>query len=155
MQFFSFDNYLNPKDEIERLVEWEYISETEAEAIDISLISEFFKSNIFKRIKKSAEIHREMRFLTEISAKKFNPTLSDALADEKIIVQGAVDLCFVESDGIVLLDFKSDRVKEEQSLIKAYSEQLNIYSEACAKIFNKPVKEKIIYSFSLKKEIKI
>ena len=59
----------------------------------------------------------------------------------------------VEDDGVVILDFKTDRTDNPQDLADAYSEQLNIYALACEKIFNKSVKEKIIYSFSLSQEI--
>ena len=70
-----------------------------------------------------------------------------------IIVQGAVDLCFEEDDGVVVLDFKTDRVKDMSELVKTYGEQLEIYSMAAEKIFGKPVKENIIYSFHLGKSI--
>jgi len=70
-----------------------------------------------------------------------------------IIVQGAVDLCFVEDDGVVVLDFKTDRVKNLSELVDCYGEQLDIYSVAAEKIFAKPVKEKIIYSFHLGESI--
>ena len=75
--------------------------------------------------------------------------------DEKIIVQGAVDVCFVENDGVVVLDFKTDRVDNLEALVEAYGEQLNIYAMACEKIFSMPVKQKIIYSFALSEEIDI
>ena len=96
-----------------------------------------------------------MRFLTEISAGAVEPSLDKSLFDEKIIVQGAVDLCFLEDDGVVILDFKSDRVDNPEALKTAYREQLDIYEKAVCKIFEKPVKEKIIYSFALSKEIRL
>ena len=58
-------------------------------------------------------------------------------------------------DIIIVVDFKTDRVKNEQQLIDAYSEQLSIYADACSKIFSKPIVEKIIYSFHLGKSIKL
>ena len=96
-----------------------------------------------------------MRFLTEISAGELNFDLSDELANEKIVVQGSVDCVFVEDDGIVVVDFKTDRIKNEQDLSLAYGEQLNIYAKACQKIFELPIKQKIIYSFALNKEIEL
>ncbi|MDD6478632.1 MAG: helicase-exonuclease AddAB subunit AddA [Oscillospiraceae bacterium] len=149
MQFISFSSDVSVEDEIERLREWEYISETEAEAVDISAIKAFFKSDVFARIKNADNIKREMRFLTEVSAGKIDSTIAIELQDEKIIIQGAVDLCFEENGEIVILDFKSDRVESFEELKNTYSEQLNIYAEACKKIFNKPVREKLIYSFAL------
>ena len=84
-----------------------------------------------------------MRFLSEIPASRIDPTLDLNDNDANIIVQGAVDLCFVEDDGVVVLDFKTDRVENLDELVKCYGEQLNIYSTAAEKIFEKPVKEKI------------
>ena len=96
-----------------------------------------------------------MRFLTELPAGQLHPELSGQLADENIVVQGAVDLCFKEADGIVVLDFKTDRVTSEKALAEAYGEQLSLYAAACRKIFGLPVKEKILYSFALGKEIEV
>lgn len=155
MQFIDFSKYNELESEIERLYEWEFITETEAEAVDRQKLREFFESEVFSRILKSDTVKREMRFLTELNAKNVSPDLDQRFDDEKIIVQGAVDICFIEPDGVVVLDFKTDRVENEEQLSDAYSEQLSIYAMACEKIFDKPVKEKIIYSFGLSKEIKI
>ena len=96
-----------------------------------------------------------MRFLTEIPVNEIADNLSKIYPDEKIIVQGAVDICFVEADGLVILDFKTDRVDNPDVLKSCYGEQLNIYAKACKKIFEMPVKQKIIYSFALNKEIEV
>ena len=155
MQFIDFSEFDDIESEIERLYEWQFISETEAESIDRVKLKNFFESDVFGRILKSETVKREMRFLTELPANKVSPTLDNRFDNEKIIVQGAVDICFVEEDGVVVLDFKTDRVEKEEQLSTAYGEQLSIYAMACEKIFEKPVKEKIIYSFALSKEIKI
>lgn len=155
MQYFDFSKSDDVEGEIERLREWQFISDTQADSINIFAIKDFFKSDIFRRIKASSLVKREMRFLTEVPAFEIDDSLSDICRDEKIIVQGAVDICFSEDDGLVILDFKTDYVENENALIEAYSEQLNIYSLSCEKIFQKPVKEKIIYSFCLSKEIKL
>ena len=88
-------------------------------------------------------------------ALKIKPDLSENLKDETVIVQGAVDVCFIEDDGMVILDFKTDRVDDISVLKETYGEQLSIYAFACEKIFGKPVKQKIIYSFSKQDLIEI
>ena len=155
MEFFDFSKWETPETEIERLVEWQYLSETEANGVNISALRDFFNSDIFHRMQKSQNIQREMRFLTELPARIVDNSLSEKFDKEKIIVQGAVDVCFVEDDGIVILDFKTDRTDNPQGLAEAYGEQLNIYALACEKIFSKPVKEKMIYSFFLSKTVTI
>ena len=155
MEYFDFAMHSDIEAEIERLYEWQYLSETERNSLNIEALKTFFASDIFSRMMNSSLLKREMRFLTEVNAKKISPGLDDRFSNEKIIVQGAVDVCFAEADGIVILDFKTDRVNSPDALKKAYSEQLNIYASACEKIFNMPVKQKIIYSFSLGSTIEI
>ena len=94
-----------------------------------------------------------MRFLTEVPATEIDNSLDKRFENEKVIIQGAVDICFVENDELIILDFKTDRVEDINDLANAYGEQLSIYAKACQKIFNKPIKEKIIYSFGVSNSI--
>lgn len=155
MEFFDFSKWATPEKELERLYEWQFLGEREAESVNIEALKKFFESDIFKRILKADIVKREMRFLTELPAKSVAPYLDDRFENENIIVQGAVDVCFVEDDGVVILDFKTDRTDNPEDLANTYGEQLKIYSLACEKIFEKPVKEMKIYSFFLKREIDV
>lgn len=155
MQYCRFSPNPDLAEEVQRLFEYGFISEKEADCIDIPLVSRFFESGLFKRILASNDVRREMRFMTEVPAYRLDRELSAAARNTPIIIQGAVDLCFEEADGIVIVDFKTDRVQAEEELKNTYKEQLDIYSRACEKIFAKPVKERIIYSFILSKEIKV
>ncbi len=148
MEFFDFDKFESIEDEIERLYEWQFITEEERESINIDSLKVFFESDIFKRIKNSKNIKREMRFMSEIPVSELDFQLDEFYKNEKIIVQGAVDVCFEEDDGIVVLDFKTDRVEDINELSEAYGGQLSVYAKACEKIFRKKVKEKVIYSFA-------
>lgn len=153
MQFIRLTEKVDIDAEIERLEEWQFISEVEAQAVDRKALEIFFTGALYRRIIAAEKIDREMRFLTEIPASRVEPSLNAELGKETVMVQGAVDLCIREPDGIVIIDFKTDRVSSEKELKTAYAEQLNIYGYACEKIFGVPVKEKIIYSFSLGKSI--
>lgn len=155
IEFFDFEKCDAVEQELERLYEWQYISEREYNSVNIEKLKAFFESDVFGRIKKSDTVKREMRFLTEVDATSIVPTLDERFKDEKIVVQGAVDICFVENEEVVILDFKTDRVEDDAALKQAYAEQLNIYALACEKIFGLPIKQKIIYSFALSKEIEI
>lgn len=155
IEFIDFDKTEDIEAEIERLYEWQYISEREAKAVSRKKLRDFFDSPLFARIKASPLVKREMRFLTEVPVETIAPDLKDSFADEKVIVQGAVDLCFEEKGEIIVVDFKTDRTDNPESLALAYGEQLSIYAAACEKIFEKRVKQKIIYSFALSKEIEI
>ncbi|MBQ7149090.1 MAG: helicase-exonuclease AddAB subunit AddA [Pseudobutyrivibrio sp.] len=76
-------------------------------------------------------------------------------SDEMILVQGIIDVFFEEEDGIVLLDYKTDRVDEEAELVLRYEKQLQLYKDAIEKAYNVPVKEVLIYSFALEKTIEV
>ncbi len=153
MQFINLTPQVDVEMEIERLLEWKFITEQEAASADIAAIKSFFNSATYRRIMSSDDVRREMRFLSEIPARRIDPTLQIDMPDANIIVQGAIDLCFEEADGIVVLDFKTDRVDNMSELVATYGEQLEIYSTAAEKIFEKPVKERIIYSFYLNESI--
>ena len=155
MEFFDFQKWESVEEEIERLYEWQYLSENEAKFINIEALKMFFSSDIFKRILKAKTVKREMRFLTELPVSRVAPDLKEKFKDENIIVQGAVDVCFVEEDGVVILDFKTDRTDNPNDLARKYGEQLKIYAAACEKIFEKPIKDMIIYSFFQSREISI
>lgn len=149
MQFINLEQSVDVDAEIERLIEWKFITEREAASADIEAIKQFFNSRLYNRIISSNKVFREMRFLSEIPANAIDESLEINVDDANIIVQGAIDLCFVEDDGVVVLDFKTDRVDNLNVLVERYGEQLEIYSTAAKKIFGKPIKEKIIYSFHL------
>lgn len=80
---------------------------------------------------------------------KRNPTAGS----DTVLVQGIIDVFFVEEDGIVLLDYKTDRVQQAEELVKRYQAQLQLYALALGRTMDLPVKEILIYSFYLEKMI--
>ena len=68
-------------------------------------------------------------------------------------MQGIIDVYFEEEDGLVVLDYKTDQVKSRKELAEKYHAQLEYYAHALSQLTGKTVKEKIIYSFTLKEEI--
>jgi ATP-dependent helicase/nuclease subunit A len=154
MQFCDYEMAsVSVKDECDRLYESGYLTLEESNAVNISAVETFFSSNLYTRIKKSPLVKKEMNFLSEFPANFVHKELSSNFHDEKIIVQGAVDLLFIEDDEIVIVDFKTDRNKDEDELVAAYAEQLKIYGMAAESLLGKKLKELIIYPFSLGKEI--
>ena len=83
------------------------------------------------------------------------PDLPDVFADETIVVQGMLDLAFVEDGEIVIVDYKTDRGVDEAELIRRHSEQLSVYKAAMERCTDCRVKAAYIYSLPLKKEIKV
>ena len=79
--------------------------------------------------------------------------LFEGASEELVLIQGIVDVCWKEEDGIVLLDYKTDAVKNGSQLIRRYATQLELYAKALTKAAGEPVKEKLMYSFGLHKVV--
>ncbi len=142
------------KKQLERLVESQKLSEQERDCIRILDIRRFVDSGLGQRMKNAAvqkRLYREQPFVIQRSA----AMLDDLWQEETVLVQGIIDAYFVEDGEIVLVDYKTDRVRrgQEQKLIDLYHVQLEDYAQALERMTGKKVKEKIIYSFTLQKEI--
>ena len=140
--------------QLKRLLESQKMTEQEAECIRIRDIRRFVESRLGQRMKKAAmkkHLYREQPFVIQRNASM----LDDGWKNETVLVQGIIDAYFMEEEEIVLVDYKTDRVKrgQEQKLIDLYHVQLEDYARALERMTGKRVKEKIIYSFTLQKEI--
>ena len=98
------------------------------------------------------KLYKEQPFVLGIDAAEIYP---EDRSGEKILVQGIIDVYFEEPDGLVVLDYKTDRVKTGGELKEKYHAQLDYYAQALEQLTGKNVKEKIIYSFTLGEEIKV
>ena len=74
---------------------------------------------------------------------------------DEVLLQGIIDAFIVEDDGIILVDYKTDRVKSEEELRERYRKQIMLYSDALEAILGKRVKRRVLYSFYLAKEVEI
>ena len=76
--------------------------------------------------------------------------------EDLTLIQGIIDVFWIEKDGIVLLDYKTDRVQQAKELIDRYETQLKLYADALERVFGArklKVKEILIYSFFLEQLI--
>ena len=92
------------------------------------------------------ESHREYRFTVNIPAELTGLCEN---SDATVILQGAVDLLIVKTSGIIIVDYKTDRVNSTDELVKRYHKQLELYKEAVEMCFEKPVSKCLIYSIHL------
>lgn len=150
--FMQFCNYNFAKDnldeEIENLVSGGFITEEQGKSLDKKRIATFFNSSLAKRMFNSDKIYREIKVSTFLSANE----VYGIDFDDKILVQGIADCVFEESGQLVLVDYKTDRVKDENELLERYKKQLSFYKYAIEKTLKMPVKEVMLYSFYLEKE---
>ena len=101
---------------------------------------------------KKGRLWKEQPFVLGVDAREI---YSDEQEGELILVQGIIDVYFEEDDGLVVLDYKTDKVKRAEDLKEKYHAQLEYYAEALELLLGKKVKEKLIYSFTLGEEIQV
>lgn len=141
------------KNHLEALVKEGRLTEEYFEAVSLKKIAEFLDSPLAGRMyaaEKAGKLYREQPFVYGIDAKRLNPDFSQG---ETVLIQGIVDVFFLEEDGLVLADYKTDVIQSGKELCERYLTQLDYYAEALEKMWHMPVKERILYSFYLGKEI--
>lgn len=122
------------------LVEKEIITQNEADAIDVNLIYQYTKSQLFEELRKAKEVHKEQPFYINIPAKD---VVSEAENSKKnILVQGIIDLYYIDkNDNLVLIDFKTDYTSNEpnakEKILDKYKVQLEIYKTALEQALNR------------------
>ena len=143
------------KAEITRLRDTGYLTEAQADSIDIDKASRFFGSHLISRCLKADRVYKEYRFTVHIPAYKVKPDIEEQLRDEKIVLQGSADLAFTEDGELVIVDYKTDRVKDPGMLAERYAVQLMLYKDALSECLGLPVKECLIYSVHHSAEISV
>ena len=110
----------------------------------------FFNSNLGQRLIASKRVERELPFSMLFDGNRVYPDVENG---ERLFLQGIIDTVFVEDDQWVLVDYKTDRVKSGDELIRRYKIQMDLYKEALERLTNMPVKASYIYSFRLHEAI--
>ena len=131
------------ENELQRLKSNGFLTMEQYTAVDAQKIKRFFDSGVGKRLLKSGNARREFKFSLLCPAERFFPEGGD----DEVLLQGVVDCFFEEADGLVLIDFKTDRVTRDtiEERAKYYEPQLAAYAEALERITGKKVKDRIVY----------
>jgi len=112
-----------------------------------NIFENYINSELFEELKKAKLIQKETPFYMDVNYKN---------TDEKVLIQGVIDLYFIDKDdNLILVDYKTDKNVDEQTLKQRYLNQLNMYEIALEKSLNMKVSKKIIYSTTLNKCIEI
>lgn len=106
----------------------------------------FFNSDLGQRLIASKRVERELPFSMLFDGNRVYPDVENG---ERLFLQGIIDTVFVEDNQWVLVDYKTDRVKSGDELIRRYKIQMDLYKEALERLTNMPVKASYIYSFRL------
>ena len=132
------------------------MSQEEADCIKIQEVLAFLNSPLGVRMKAAwleKRLYREQPFVIARSAEELDKTWAGKR--EPVLIQGIIDEYFEEEKDLVLVDYKTDHIRfgEESRLVDLYKVQLEDYADALERMTGKKVKEKIIYSFAVHKEI--
>ena len=156
MQYLRFERCKDAAavaQEVSRIVDRGFLTPEQGALVDCRQIAAFFETGIGKKIRSGAKCLREFKFSILEPAEEFG----QGLAGEQVLMQGVVDCAILEDDGIVVLDFKTDHVTEETIIDTAerYRGQVETYAGALARIYKMPVKETLLYFFSLNRFVKL
>ena len=182
MQFMPMSAETDVRDFLTDMQAKGRLSSEEAGKMPVNKFITFLNSPLADRIRKAeanGQFYREKQFMILVNAKDINADKYGE-SEEKVPVQGVIDAMFIEDGEIVILDYKTDRVDTvalkpdvaatgtssigngqpegdtpEDRLTKLYKTQLDLYAQAAERLLGLKVKEKLLYSFSLEKEIPV
>ena len=134
--------------EIACMLEKEQLTKEMCDLVSIKKLIDYVKNPVAIRMARadaSGDLFREKPFVMDYKG---------------MLLQGIIDVFWIEDEKIVVLDYKTDRVQMAEELITRYKTQLDLYADALCRIFStKESKiesaEKLIYSFSLDEMIEI
>ena len=158
LPFHQIHNLEETKEAVDGIWKAGFLDEESRQMVNSGVIWKFLSSPLGKRLadaQKRGVLHREQQFIIGVPARDMD--LGDS--DELVLVQGVIDVYFEDGDGLVLLDYKTDRVDRErpkesgEKLAKRYKIQMDYYEKALFQLTGRPVKERIIYSLGLQKAI--
>src|SRR5699024_1561501 len=96
-------------------------------------------------IMNSDEVEKEVPFTFTLPASQvYAKWESDT--DERILIQGVIDLLVRNEEGWTIIDYKTDKILEptvtekvKQTLLQRYNTQINLYKQAIESIIKEPV----------------
>ncbi len=141
--------------ELARLGAASYLSAEEAAAVDLGAVARFLRSPLAGRMFAAQKVYRELRFLCEAGSELLAPYISQNWGDEKTVLQGMADCVFIEQDGAVIIDYKTDKVGSADQLTGLYRPQLELYALVLADYLGVPVRECWLYSFALGEAVRV
>ena len=149
MQYLDFSEVDSPeaiRAQLRRMVEEDFLTSAQAEAVDPEKLFRVFQGPLGELIRSADRVLREFKFSVLTPAEAWYP---DA-AGEKILLQGVTDCCLFRDGGITVVDFKTDRIRpgSEPDAAARYRPQLEAYADALGRIFGLPVKEMLLYFFA-------
>lgn len=130
------------------------LSKEYLDALNLRKLIHFMESEFSYRMwmaQLRGELYREQPFVLGIDAGRVSEEFPEK---ETVLIQGIIDVFWVEEKQLVLLDYKTDVIDSMEELWNRYETQLTYYQEALEKLMRMPVKDKVLYSFYLETGIR-
>ena len=154
---FKIDAYKSSYDnQLKVMLETGKITDEDASILPKYELLGFLKSDLANRMHRAAQggnLKKEAAFVMADAPSHFMEEFEGIDDQEPILVQGIIDVFFEEDNSIILVDYKTDRVKTGEELILRYDKQMRLYADALNRTNEKKVKEIWLYSFALNKGI--
>lgn len=148
----SKDRTADLRRQVARMLEEGHITPQMKQLVNPRMVGRFLDSPIAARMaqaQRQGDLYREQPFVMGIEASR----LYEGASGELVLIQGIVDVYWLEEDEIIILDYKTDAVNDAGQLVKRYKSQLELYAQALEKATGKRVKEKMMYSFRLQEAV--
>lgn len=171
---------------LDELVRKHILLQAEADTVDVSDIAVFMRSEIGERLASADWVRRELPFSIGVEADRQSGSLVlpvmdgqanlwppdaqaaaagenrrirlEGLPEERVLVQGVIDCLFRENGKLILLDYKTDRIKPGRGtaeLADHYRFQLDFYARAVEEMTGEPVSEKWLYFFDAAQNVRL
>lgn len=140
--------------EVQRLCREGFISQREREAVDSGAIKKLFSSALGRRMRSCPKVLREFKFSLLCGAEE----LYGQAPGEQLLLQGVVDCCLEEDGELVIIDYKTDRVRTAEEIAQRsalYRGQIRSYARAMERIHKKKVKQCLLYFLTPGKTVEI
>ena len=136
----------DPEEQVRRLTDRRLLTPQQAEAVDMERIRAFLATPLAQEVRQARQVWREYRFALLMPAALYDP----AAEGEELMLQGVVDCAFRTEEGLVVVDFKTDRLApgEEPQRAEEYRPQLEAYAQALERVMEEKVCRKVLYFFS-------
>ena len=157
-EFLHYCDFVAARDDLEaeinRLLKTEKLTQRQCDCLDREKLAAILQNPLFERVLSVPEsnVYREKQFTVFV-----HPSLiceGEFKSDRRQIVDGEVDLVFIENGELVIVDYKTDRVRDVEEL-RRHKPQLDLYEEAMKQVLGLPVKEKIIFSITLNQSVSV
>ena len=173
MECYDFASGIAPREQIAQMLSNGSITEETKALVKLPMIERFLESELGVRMRaaqQAGRLYREKAFVMGFTQKELaefgfgerkENSETDEAADGRCddedltLIQGIIDVFWEEDDGLVVLDYKTDRVDTAGELAGRYAAQLVLYGEALERLYQKGdarevrVKERLLYSFRL------